>query len=73
MKSISIVKEFGKTTYGSLTFEEFKAALSHPFLFSMKKYLLMSHVMVGDYKQKTTYTYESESYISSSGQNHPAN
>ena len=50
MKSIGIVKEFGKKSYGSLTFEEFESALSHPFLSSSKKYMTMSHVMNGDYK-----------------------
>ena len=67
MKSIGIVKEFGKKSYGSLTFEEFESALSHPFLSSSKKYMTMSHVMNGDYKKKKSFSVESETIFFSSG------
>lgn len=39
----------------------------------MDVYMKSSHVMVGDHKKGRNYSNESESYLFSSGQNHPVN
>lgn len=62
MKAIYAVKEYGKTTYGSLTAAEFTAMTtthSH-FKVSMNAYMKNSHVMVGDYKTNFPRSPESE-------------
>lgn len=75
MKAIYAVKEYGKTTYGSLTAVEFTTmTTTHPhFKTSMITYMKNSHVMVGDYKKIYDTSSESEAYVLSSGQTHPAN
>jgi len=74
MKCISATKQFGKTSYGSLTGAEFESLITkHAFFVAMNKYIQNSHVMVGDHAAGGHLSFESEAYMLSSAQNHPAN
>jgi hypothetical protein len=65
---------YGKTKYGSLTEAEWTDMITkNLFWTSALKYMQISHLMVGDHKSGPKISPESESYMYSSGQNHPVN
>jgi len=59
------IKEYGKTSYGSVTFEEFNKMLDHPYIEPMKNYLISSHVMDNKMFKDFNYGTESQSYFTS--------
>ena len=68
MRCILVVKQYGKTKYGSVTLEEYtKMIKESKFLERMLKFMENSFVMEGDYQDEYNLSPESEAFMFSGG------
>lgn len=64
MKVIYSVKQFGRTKYGSVTFDEYMSALNgNNLYYETVPYMNSSFVMDGNYQRGANFTLESEAYV----------
>lgn len=64
-KVIYGVKQFGKTTYGTLTFDEYKELIASDVMWKvqLEGYMNSSFVMIGEYQKGYNFTLESEAHV----------